>query len=69
MRKKLDNKGEYCTFLNLSNILKAYKLYNFNTIKIIINRDVLFDEKATWLWNQNDIKENIRIDFDDNEKV
>ena len=37
-------------------------------MKIFINRDVVFDEKGTWSWKQNGIKENILVDFDDDEK-
>ena len=39
-RRKLDNKGEKCIFIGYSDELKAYKLYNLITKKIIINRDV-----------------------------
>lgn len=38
-------------------------------MKIIISHDILFDEKATWSWNQNDVKENIPLNFDDDKKV
>ena len=43
-RRKLDDKGEKCTFLGVSNQSKAYKLYNPSTKKIITSRDVNFDE-------------------------
>ena len=46
-RRKLDNKGEKCIFLGVSDKLKAYKLYNPSTMKIVISRDVVFDEKGT----------------------
>ena len=39
-RRKLDNKGEKCIFIGYSDELKAYKLYNLITKKVIINRDV-----------------------------
>ena len=44
-RTKLDNKGEKCIFLGVSDQSKAYKFYNPITKKIVINRDVIFDEK------------------------
>ena len=50
-RKKLDNKGEQCVFLGIIEESKAYKLINPITKKIIINRDVIFDEESTWNWN------------------
>lgn len=68
-RRKLDNKGEKFIFLGVSDKSKAYKLYNPSTMKIVISRDVVFDEKGTWSWNQNGVKESIPADFDDEEKV
>ena len=65
---KLDNKGEKCIFPGVSDKSKAYKLFNPSTMKIIISRDVVFDEKNTWTWKQNGVKENIPVDFDDDEK-
>ena len=55
-RRKLDNKGEKCIFLGVSDKSKAYKLDNPSTMKIVISRDVVFDEKCTWSWNQNGVK-------------
>ena len=43
-RKKLDDKGEKCIFLGVSEHSKAYKLYNPITKKIVVNRDVVLDE-------------------------
>jgi len=43
-RKKLDDKGEKCVFLDVSDQSKAYKLYNPNTKKIVNNRDVFYEE-------------------------
>ena len=67
-RRNLDNKGEKCIFLGVSDKSKAYKLYNPKTMIIVISRDVVFDEKGTWSWKQNGVKENIPVDFDDDEK-
>ena len=67
-RRNLDKKGEKCIFLGVSDKSKAYKLYNPNTMIIVISRDVVFDEKGTWSWKQNGVKENIPVDFDDDEK-
>ena len=54
-RKKLDDKGEKCVFLGVSDYSKAYKLYNPVTKKIVISRDVIFDEENTWSWSCNTI--------------
>jgi len=43
-RKKLDAKAEKCIFLGVSEHSKAYRLYNPVTQKVIISRDVVFDE-------------------------
>jgi len=45
---KIDDNGEKCVFLCFSVCLKAYKLYNPNTKKIIISRDVIFNEEIFW---------------------
>jgi hypothetical protein len=37
-------------------------------MKIVISRDVVFDEEGTWSWNENGVKQNIPADFDDEEK-
>lgn len=63
-RKKLDDKGEKCVFLGVSTQSKAYKLYNPNTKKIIISRDVVFDDENIWEWSDND-NQQIGADFDD----
>ena len=41
-RKKLDNHGEKCIFIGYSEELKAYKLYNSLTKKLVVSRDVVF---------------------------
>ena len=64
----MDNKGDKCIFLGVSDKSKAYKLYNPSTMKVVISRDVVFDEKSTWSQKQNGVKENILVDFDDDEK-
>ncbi|XP_015158466.1 uncharacterized protein [Solanum tuberosum] len=63
-RKKLDDKGEKCIFLGVSDQSKAYKLYNPNTKKILVSRDVVFDENQFWLWNKNAMGEQIPICLD-----
>ncbi|KAL6322426.1 hypothetical protein AAG906_008081 [Vitis piasezkii] len=50
-RKKLDDKGEKCVFLGVSEASKAYKLFNPLTKKIVTSRDVIFYEESTWNWS------------------
>jgi len=63
-RKKLDDKREKYIFLSVSDQSKAYKLYNPNTKKILVSRDVVFDENQFWSWNKNAMGEQIPICLD-----
>ncbi|CAL9006618.1 unnamed protein product, partial [Prunus brigantina] len=56
IRKKLDEKAEKCIFIGYSTVTKGYKLYNPKTEKVIISRDVTFDEQGTWDWSLNEDK-------------
>ncbi|XP_024042855.1 uncharacterized protein LOC112099667 [Citrus clementina] len=47
--RKLDDKGVKCIFLGASDHSKAYKLYDPIIKKIVISRDVIFDEEKTWM--------------------
>jgi hypothetical protein len=47
-RKKLDGKSIKCILLGLSEESKAYKLYNPLEKKILISRDVVFEEMKCW---------------------
>lgn len=50
-RKKLDDRGEKNIFIGYSEQSKAYKLYNPVTRRMVISRDVIFDENASWNWS------------------
>lgn len=67
-RKKLDDKAEKCIFLGVSEHSKAYRLYNPITKRIIISRDVVFDESKTWKWTVNSTEEHISISDDEIEE-
>lgn len=66
-RRKLDDKGEKCIFLGVSEQSKAYKLYNPITKKIIISRDVIFDEDRFWSWEENAITQQIPTSYDNDD--
>lgn len=51
-RHKLDDKSEKCIFVGYSTQSKGYRLYNLKKKKVIIRRDVIFNEKASWDWKQ-----------------
>ena len=57
-RKKLDNRGEKCIFIGYNEESKAYKLYNPLTKKLVVSRDVVFNEAEAWSWsNEETVKE------------
>ena len=47
-------------FLVYSDVTKGYKLFDVKTNKLVISRDVIFDEKTTFNWKDKKIK-NIAI--------
>jgi transposase InsO family protein len=47
-RKKLDAKSKRCVLLGISDESKAYKLYDPVDKKIIVSRDVVFEETKGW---------------------
>ncbi|RDX61999.1 hypothetical protein CR513_59714, partial [Mucuna pruriens] len=52
-RSKLDNRSMKHVFIGYDTDSKGYKLYNPNNGKIIISRDVEFDEEA-WNWEKEE---------------
>jgi hypothetical protein len=62
-RTKLDDKSEKCIFFGYDERRMGYKLYNPITKKIIMSRDVIFEEDKSWQWT--DDEEAVRwINFD-----
>lgn len=55
-RTKLDDKSEKFVFIGYNTNSKGYKLFNPINGKIIVSRDVDFDEESSWQWivSQND---------------
>ncbi|CAH9069840.1 unnamed protein product [Cuscuta europaea] len=53
-RSKLDDKSEKFIFIGYDKHSKGYKLYNPNFKKLIISRDVEFDEEGSWDWSIGD---------------
>ncbi|KAK2451463.1 putative mitochondrial protein [Trifolium repens] len=69
-RKKLDGKSIKYVLLGVSEESKAYKLYEPVGKKIIVSRDVIFEESKSWDWckKSNDkAVESISESDDDNE--
>ena len=44
--QKLDPRGNVAIFVGYAETSKAYKLIDLETHKVVISRDVLFDEKS-----------------------
>jgi len=51
-RDKLDKKSEPGIFVGYISSSKAYKVYQPQTGKIIVSRDVFFNEEEKWNWEQ-----------------
>lgn len=50
LRTKLDSRSHKYVFLGVNQESEAYRLYDPVTDKVVISRDVIFDEDATWDW-------------------
>lgn len=48
--RKLDDRSEAAVHLGIEAGSKAYRLYNPTSKRVIVSRDVVFDEKARWNW-------------------
>lgn len=53
-RRKLEVKSIKCVHLGLSSESKAYKMYDPIAKRIMVSRDVVFDENEYWEWNKED---------------
>ena len=48
VRHKLDEDNEKCIFVGYSSKSKGYKLFSLKRNKVIVCKDVIFDENAFW---------------------
>ncbi|KAL0424085.1 UNVERIFIED_CONTAM: Retrovirus-related Pol polyprotein from transposon TNT 1-94 [Sesamum radiatum] len=64
-RSKLDENSVKCIFVGYSLETKGYRFYNPKAKKLLISRDVVFDEKSTW--NGSELQINEATIQDDNE--
>jgi transposase InsO family protein len=60
-RKKLDDKSFQCVLLGMSEESKAYRLYDPVSKKIVVSRDVVFEENECWDWGRSN--EEARLDI------
>jgi hypothetical protein len=49
--KKLDDRSVGMVYFGVEEGSKAHRLYNPQTKKIVVSRDVIFEEAASWNWN------------------
>ena len=49
-RSKLDDKSMTCVLFGFSEESKGYRMYNPKTKKIVVSRDVVFEEDKRWNW-------------------
>ena len=68
-RTKLDDKNESFIFIGYDNNSKGYKLYNPNNGKIVINRDVIFDEEGECDWGPHDKDYNFAPNVEEEEQA
>ena len=52
-RGKLDNKSFSCVLLGVSEESKGYRLFDPIARKIVVSRDVIFEEEKQWDWGVN----------------
>ena len=50
-RSKLDDKSKKYMSIGYNPSFKGYRLYNLSSGKVIVSRDVAFDEEGTWDWS------------------
>ena len=48
--KKLDDRSKPMVYLGVEEGSKAYRLYDPNTRRIVVSRDVIFEEDVPWQW-------------------
>lgn len=56
-RTKFEDISEKSMFMGYSSMSKDYRLYNLKSGKVIINRDVIFDENASWNREEKKVKQ------------
>ncbi|KAL4352088.1 hypothetical protein GQ457_06G029360 [Hibiscus cannabinus] len=55
-RSKLDAKDDRGIFLGYDSQAKGYRIFNLDTEKIMISRDVEFNEDASWNWDEEKVE-------------
>ncbi|KAF2361468.1 Integrase catalytic core [Trinorchestia longiramus] len=56
-REKLDSKSKICVLLEYGSGTKGYRLYDFNAKKVLLSRDVIFNESRCMSFEKQPLKE------------
>lgn len=64
-RSKLDDKSKKCVFLGVSDESKAYRLFDPVSRKIIVSKDVVFEEEESLDWGRTE--EECKLEWGDDE--
>lgn len=68
-RGKLDDKSIICVLLGFSEESKAYRLYNPKTEKVIVSRDVVFEETEGWNWEEDQHHTDTELTWNDDDGI
>jgi len=66
-RTKLDNKSLTCVLLGVNEESKGYKLFDPIARRVVVSRDVIFEEEKRWDWDGKQIAIDIKWDESENE--
>lgn len=64
-RTKFDSKANVALLVSYSEASKGYKLYNMEAKKILISRDVKFDERQYWNWEKGAVESLRKVTISD----
>ena len=62
-RTKLDNRSITCVLLGVSEESKGYKLFDPIAKRVVVSRDVIFEEEKQWDWDMS-YEEQIVVDLE-----
>lgn len=66
-RTKLEEKSKRCVLLGVSSESKGYRMYDPIDKKLIVSRDVIFEEENRWEWKNNYGREHLmNVEYDGN---
>jgi hypothetical protein len=52
-RTKLDNRSTTCVLLGVSEESKGYRLFDLVAKRVVVSRDVIFEEEKQWDWDES----------------